>query len=490
MKRGLIIETPESKKSRIREKVLSEEKKDLKELAFWRKQQARPKKNGYLWYLMLILTLVYIVDEIATNLNSTMQPYMLKEFFVVGQGLSDSDAQSVWQGWSLFGLACSLLVILYRPLADRFGRKAFLVINTVFMAVGMTLCFASPVFPVYLLGYVFLTFMTGPDMQVVYIMECAPEKYRATFVSVIKGVSQLGIALIALGMDVFMKNNDGAWRQVFLIPAIIGFAVSFIALLCARETDQFLNERISYLSLSSEEKIALLCDKTKKNEKAQGGALPAIKFGFRHHQLKWLFIASMLYTLAFQGTAYYGQIIHNAGFSGEQLQEVALVWPFVSAFITIVYGLFSDRFGRKVVSISLGSLVIIGLTFMSLGLLYGWNAYAVGAFLGLFLAGYWNWGDTFVLMVSESAPTNFRSSAAGDQNLFAAAGYLVGYLVIILFTNLAPGQLAYLDFVYLALAIPGVVAALLIVAFKIGETKGLDLDKVRGDEWDKKPLER
>jgi uncharacterized membrane protein len=57
---------------KIRERVLKEEPKAQKELAKWRKEKARPKHSGYLWYLMLILTLVYIVDEVATNLNSTM----------------------------------------------------------------------------------------------------------------------------------------------------------------------------------------------------------------------------------------------------------------------------------------------------------------------------------------------------------------------------------------------------------------------------------
>jgi hypothetical protein len=105
------------------------------------------------------------------------------------------------------------------------------------------------------------------------------------------------------------------------------------------------------------------------------------------------------------------------------------------------------------------------------------------------LAGYWNWGDTIILMVSESCPTNFRSSAAGDQGLFAAAGYLVGYAATIIFTKNSGSALRYLDFVYLGLAIPGVLAAVLIIVFKVHETKGIDLDTVRGDEWDKLPAD-
>jgi MFS family permease len=335
-----------------------------------------------------------------------------------------------------------------------------------------------------------LVFMTGPDMQVVYITECSPKEHRAAFVSIIKGIAQLGIALIAIGMQSFMKDNDSAWRKVFLIPAIIGFVVSFLALFFTRETDQFLDQRIAYLSKTPEEKMMLLSDKVSKNAQTQGGAIATAKFGFRHHQLRWLFIASMLYTTAFYATGYYGQTIRNTGYTAVQLSQVALVWPFVCSAITIVYGLLSDKLGRKVVSTALGSLAVVGLALLCTGLYCHWNEYLNGVFLGFFLAGYWNWGDTIILMVSESCPTNFRSSAAGDQGLFAAVGYLIGYAATILYSNFATNALQYLDFVYLGIAIPGVLGAILVILFNVHETKGIDLDTVKGDEWDVKPAKQ
>jgi hypothetical protein len=192
---------------KIRAKVLKEEPKAQKELAKWQKEKARPKHSFYLWYLMLILTLVYIVDEVATNLNSTMQPYMIEDFFMGVEGLSKNDAQAKWDGFGALGLLMQVITIFYRPLADRFGRKVFLFFNTLIMAVGMILCFWSPYFPVYLVGYLLIVFMTGPDMQVVYVTECAPKAHRASFVSVIKGIAQLGIALIAIRDAVFHEEQ-------------------------------------------------------------------------------------------------------------------------------------------------------------------------------------------------------------------------------------------------------------------------------------------
>ena len=70
------ISSKEAAQEKIRAKVFKEEGKNQKELAHWQKEKAKAKHPGYLWYLMLVLALVYIVDEVATNLNSTMQPYM------------------------------------------------------------------------------------------------------------------------------------------------------------------------------------------------------------------------------------------------------------------------------------------------------------------------------------------------------------------------------------------------------------------------------
>lgn len=476
---------------KIREKVLKDEPKAQKELLKWQKEKARPKHSFYLWYLMLVLTLVYIVDEVATNMNSTMSSYMVEEFFQKLQGLDENEAQARWGSFSAIGLAMQVATIFYRPLADRYGRKIFLFFNTLIMAVGMLICFWSPQFSVYLIGYLFLVFMTGPDMQVVYVTECAPKEHRAAFVSVIKGIAQLGIAVIAIGMKAFMKNNNAEWRKVFLIPAIFGFVVAFLALFFARETDQFLDERIAFLSKTPEEKMALMSNKVSKNAESQGGAIATVKFAFRHHQLRWIFIASMLYTTAFYATGYYGQTITNTGYDADQVAKVGLVWPFVCSAITIAYGLLSDKLGRKVVSTALGTLTVVGLALLCVGLYFKWNEYVNGVFLGFFLAGYWNWGDTIILMASESCPTNFRSSAAGDQGLFAAAGYLIGYLTAFLYTKFcSKAALAYLDFVFLALAIPGVLGAILVIMFKVSETKGINLDTVRGDEWDKPAISK
>src|SRR5574344_3137820 len=93
------ISSKEAAQEKIPAKVLKEEGKNQKELAHWQKEKAKAKHPGYLWYLMLVLALVYIVDEVATNLNSTMQPYMIEDFFMNLQGLNKNYAQAKWDDY-------------------------------------------------------------------------------------------------------------------------------------------------------------------------------------------------------------------------------------------------------------------------------------------------------------------------------------------------------------------------------------------------------
>ena len=51
-----------------------------KEIKKWEKQKARPKGNTYFWYLVLIIALIYAVDEIASQINSLMQTEIANDF--------------------------------------------------------------------------------------------------------------------------------------------------------------------------------------------------------------------------------------------------------------------------------------------------------------------------------------------------------------------------------------------------------------------------
>lgn len=80
----------------------------------------------------------------------------------------------------------TLLIIFYRPLADKFGRKPFLVINTLCMGLGLFLVYLSKDIYVYMIGGTLMSFMVSHDMQCVYILECSDKKSRARNYAIVK----------------------------------------------------------------------------------------------------------------------------------------------------------------------------------------------------------------------------------------------------------------------------------------------------------------
>ena len=98
---------------------------------------------------------------------------------------------------------------------------------------------------------------------------------------------------------------------------------------------------------------------------------------------------------------------------------------------------------------------------------------------------YWGAGDPIgSIMFSESAPTNLRSSVTVINTLLNG---VVGGLALIISMAVVPFiPSSMFGYFYLCLTIPGLIGATIMIFKFVGETKGLDLSKVTGKEWDKK----
>ena len=148
-------------------------------------------------------------------------------------------------------------------------------------------------------------------------MESSTPKQRARTYAVIKFVANMGVMLIPLMRKVMMESAS-EWRNVFLVPAIVGLVASFIALILARETDSFIDSRLRYLNMTEEERAE---EKAKKAaENAQGGLIPALKFALKHKQLRWLYITSALMNIGFIATIDY-QAIMSYGYASNYLAQ-------------------------------------------------------------------------------------------------------------------------------------------------------------------------
>ena len=206
----------------------------------------------------------------------SVQTNIVQEFFVQNMGMEYGEGLSLLSALGFITYPVTALIVLYRPLADKFGRKPFLIVNTLCMATGLFIVYLSKNIYVYMIGSTLMGFMVSHDMQCVYILECSDEKTRARNYAIVKAVAILGTLLVPLLRDTLMKNVSERWHLVYLVPAIVGFCMALFALLFAKETTTFLVKRIAYLKTTEEERQQQT--KEQKEANSQGGIINAIKF--------------------------------------------------------------------------------------------------------------------------------------------------------------------------------------------------------------------
>ena len=482
----------------MKTKLTKNEKLQLKrerEILKWEKEKLRPKRNYYFIYLVLIITLIYATDEIASQIGTLMKTEIANDLFAkFGEssvGLLDI--------LSILVVPFQAIGLLYRPFADRLGRKLFLVINTFGMSFAMLIIFLSNNIFLYFIGACMVQFFIPHDMHVVYIMESSPSKHRAKVYSTIKFVANMGVMLIPLLRRQLMEDAS-QWRKIYFIPAIVGIITCLIALLFARETDAFIDSRLRYLRMTDEERNA---EKANKNtDSAQGGLIPALKFAMKHKQLKWLYITSALANLGFIGTINY-QVILSYGYAenyvanglfaalGDEVMNAVSVGPVTTALFMfpvgcsvaqVIMGYISDSIGRKAAAITTAFNCLISFIFFSIGAKLAWEPYVVGFLCGACIGSYYSTNDVIIMMIGESSPTNLRSSAMSAQFIVTAVGVAVSYAIslplITILGNSVTGAVSF------TLLVPGFITALISLMRKTHDTKGIDIDNVTGYEWD------
>ncbi len=463
-----------------------------REIRKWEKEKQKSKRNFYFVYLVLIISLIYATDEIASQIGTLMKTEIANDLFAK----FGESSVGLLDFLSVASVPFMVLSLVYKPLADRLGRKLFLILNTFGMSFAMFLIFLSNNLVLYFLGACLVQFFIPHDMHVVYIMESSPSKHRARIYSSIKFLANMSVMLIPLLRKLLM-NDASEWRIVFFIPAVVGIITCLIALLTARETDTFIDSRLKYLHQTDEERA-----KQKKLENAQGGLIPALKFAMKHRQLRWLYITSAFVNLGFYTTLNY-QVILSYGYaqnyvenglyeslSDKVLNDVSLgpvtaalfMFPVGCAFAQVIMGFISDSKGRKIAATTTAFNCLLFFILFSVGSKMAWSPYLVGFFCGACIGSYYTTNDVLIMMIGESSPTNLRSSTMSAQFVITAIGVVISFGTSMLL-SIKLGN-AFIGTICFALLVPGFIISLILLARKTHETKGIDMDTVTGCEWD------
>ena len=494
-----------SKKEKVKtpEEIEYQRIRDEKELAKMMREKAKPKHAGYMIYMLIIVTIVYIADEITTQIGTQMQDIMSDIIFAPVFG--KEKAVSAMSLLSIFSLLFIILGVFYKPLSDKYGRKIFLVINTLGMGVGMMIIAVCTSIPVYLIGSCVSMFFIPNDMQAMYIYECAPEEKRGRFYSIAKAFATFGMLLIPVLRDSFATYEyvDGVkvmtdinYFMVYFIPAVIAITVAIAAIFLLRESDAFVDSRIHALTMTEEEKAAELAKK--QDTQSQGSLSSGIKFIFKHKQILWLMVVNGITMCGVFITQYYTTII-NSGYEAFELArgidplvaeqyakatttQALTLFAIGSGVLQLVQGFIADGLGRKKATIIMSGLSIVAYLLFFFGSRSNWNPYLVGLCAGASVGSYWAMGDILGLMRTESVPTNLRNTVGAIAPLLSMIPFFVLAAVYMVLMGVLGD--AAIGTLVLCFSVVGMAIGLVLMAINVKETKGVDLNAIKGDEFE------
>ncbi|MBO5896675.1 MAG: MFS transporter [Clostridia bacterium] len=337
---------------KTQQKIITKEKKELSRL---NKIQSKGSSGKYFFILIFLIAVVNILDEVTSNLTVTVQSSFVTEFFVnnpfMGKYYSYEDGLAFHSGIGVVTYVFGLFTPFYKALADKWGRKPLFALSTLGMAVGLLVIHLSSSYIMFLVGFAIISFFMGHDIQIIYILEEAPHKHRAKLYSFLKGFGFLGVILIPTLRDILMGDDATKWREIFLVPALIGFVAVLLVILLAKDTKVFVSERIEYLSRPLEERVREkeLKKQQKEAQRNQSGVFNGVKYIFSNKDTKMLIISHIIFDSAMPAIAlYFESSMHRAGMSTADITKALFMVPVIYATVTLLSGFIADKLGRKV----------------------------------------------------------------------------------------------------------------------------------------------
>ena len=463
---------------------MNSKSREQREIARLEKARKLHNAKNYFIILIVVLTIVYVVDELASNIRGTVASFTICDLFHTTFGTPEYDKAS--GTLDLVTTACYLIYLVspfYKSLADKYGRRLFLIINTLGMGVGMLVSIISHNIGLYLVGVVIMTFFTPNDVQVIYLMECAPKQHRAKLCSITKGIALISVSLLGLFVKLFVdRDNPGTWRNVYIIPIILAFVVGIAAIFLVKETPVFTKKRLEYLKADEKERKAKDAAEKAEAEKEQSvSVLGAFKYIFKTKQTRYIAIVAILLAFATGYTGKFQNMIEvgvaRGAITASGSETILMFYPLINGIFTLIGGFLTDALGRKKSALILGLWAALGLGVFAWGCSAELNPYITGFAYGFSIAGLWSISDMiYFVITSESTPTEIRASVVGSMQLLGMFGTGLNMVYNGVVTLIAGSM--NLPFVLTVSYLPLMAISLIIMMWKVKETRDVDLDNV------------
>lgn len=419
------------------------------------------------------------------------------------------NSDSVGTGFNVASmlLGCAVGAFFAGRMADKFGRRAVLIVAAIFFIVsawGSGIANTSPEFVFYrVLGG--LAVGAASVLAPAYISEVAPARYRGALASVqqiaiISGLfaSFLSNYLIALAagssLSVFWLGYE-AWRwmfwmelfpsffflsALFFIPESPRYLVAVHKIDAARKVLARLLGENSAQSKIEEIKASLAGDHPPRFsdliDRKKGGLLPVVWLG--------IMLASFQQLVGINVVFYYGSVLwQSAGFTESHSLLINVISGAVSIGACIVAILVIDRIGRKPLLIigSIGmsiTLTIMAVIFATAATQEG-DTLKLGSAAGpialisanLYVIFFnFSWGPVMWVMLGEMFPNQIRGSALSISGLVQwVSNFAITMTFPLMLTGLGLGG-AYSFYAFFA------IVSVFLVARFARETKGRELE--------------
>lgn len=452
---------------------MGEDSKVIKEAQLLKRYENRLAQKEPFWYfvvLFVVIVAIHMIDSYVSDIGSKVQSLYMQDLLIDGRGMSQESALRFMGIIQLIGALFIVVSPFYKVLIDKIGRRPIFIINLFGYSIGAMICYFAADIWFFMAGLIFIVFFVIHDMQILYIFEVAPKKWRSTLLGVTNFVGVLGTLGIPLLRSIYITDTVKNWRPLYFFPGLTGLLVGLASLVFLRESNMFIKSQIAFLKMPPSERKK---DRKGREEK-KTGLIKALRYMFGNPQMRSISIAMIvLMTAVVPVTAYYEPFMKYSGMTDGQITKVLFVQPFMMSGVYLLCGLLADLIGRKKTAL-LFSLCCLA---MSIGFIVMVNTagspISIGVIFGILIGSFWSVSNVLGMLYIESTPTEIRGAVTGAQAYVMLSGQLTSlllYAILIGFLNLGTFKLIF--------AIPGLVIAPVIVMLKVKDTKGTDLEKV------------